>query len=130
MDNRLKQDALIEDVLTAQPLAPMPRSVTAGVMVRIPKDRRPAFLTWNEFALSLVIAVSLAALWYAWQNLPPILVAKIRIQGILLYQDFLVNARWLVRAAMFGLAVMLAALTLPTLLQLTKTYGQWTIDDK
>jgi hypothetical protein len=124
MDTRLKQNAQIEDALTSQPLAPMPRSVTASVMSGIQKDARPVFLTWNDFALSLVIALSLAALWYAGQNLPPILVARIRIQGILLYQDFLVNARWLVPAAMFGLAVLLAALIIPPLLQSTRTRGR------
>jgi len=124
MDNRLKQDALIEDALTSQPLARMPRSVTTGVMRRIQKDERPALLTWNDFALSLVAAVSLAALWYAWQNLPPILVAKIRIQGVLLYQDFLVNARWLVPAAMVGLAALLAALTIPALYKMTIDNGR------
>ena len=123
MDNRLKQDALIEDALTSQPLAPMPRSITVDVMARIQKDNRPVIITWNDFALSAVIASCLAALWFAYQNLPPILIAKLRIQGILLYQDFLVNARWLVPVALFGLAALLAALTIPTLIQMT-TYRQ------
>ncbi len=120
MDNRLKQDALIEDALKSQPLAQMPRSITADVMARIQTDSRPAILTWNDFALSAVIAACIAAFWFAYQNLPPILVAKIRIQGILLYQDFLVNARWLVPAVMFGLAALLAALTIPTLIQMMR----------
>ena len=120
MDNRLKQDALIEDALKSQPLAPLPRSVTMDVMARIQKATRPAIVTWSDFVLSLVIATCIAALWFASQNLPPILLAKIRIQGILLYQDFLVNARWLVPAAMFGLAALLAVLTIPTLIQMMR----------
>jgi hypothetical protein len=119
MDNRLKQDLLIEDALKSQPLAPMPRGITTDVMARLQKDRRPAILTWSDFVLSSAIAACIAALWFASQNLPPILLAKIRIQGILLYQDFLVNARWLVPAAMFGLAAILAALTIPYLIQIT-----------
>jgi len=119
MDKRLKQDALIEDALTSQPLAPMPRSITMDVMARIQKNTRPAILTWSDFALSFVVASCIAALWFASQNLPPIMLAKIRIQGILLYQDFLVNARWLVPAATFGLAALLAAMTIPTLIQMT-----------
>ena len=119
MDNRLKQDLLIEDALKSQPLAPMPRGITMDVMARIQKDRRPAILTWSDFVLSSAIAACIAALWFASQNLPPILLAKIRIQGILLYQDFLLNARWLVPAAMFGLAAILAALTIPYLIQMT-----------
>ena len=119
MDNCLKQDALIEDALKSYPLAPVPRDITLNVMARIQKDTRPSILTWSDFVLSSAIATCIAAVWFASQNLPPILLAKIRIQGILLYQDFLVNARWLVPAAMVGLAATLAALTIPALIQMT-----------
>lgn len=119
MDNRLKQDVLIDDALRSQPLAPMPRSVTADVMARIQKDARPPLVTWNDFVLSLVIALSIGALFFAGQSLPPIMLAKLRIQVILLYQDFLVNARWLVPTLFFGLAAFLSALTLPTLIRMT-----------
>src|SRR5262245_39059389 len=105
MDNRLKQDALIEDALKSYPLAPMPQDITLNVMARIQQeDVRPVIVTWSDFVLSFVIAACVAALWFAIQNLPPILLAKIRIQSILLYQDFLVNARWLVPAMMSGVA--------------------------
>ena len=118
MDNRLKQDALIEDALNSQSLAPMPRSITVDVMARIQKDTRPALITWNDFALSLVIAICVGALFFTLQNLPPVMLAKIRIQGILLYQDFLVNMRWLIPALFFGLGAFLAALTIPMLYQM------------
>ena len=119
MDNRLKQDALLEDALKSQPLAPMPRSITLDVMARIQqKNVRPAILTWNDFILSSVIAACVAALWFTLQNLPPIMLAKLRIQSILLYQDFLVNARWLVPTLLFGLGAFLAALTIPMLYQM------------
>lgn len=119
MDNRLKEDALIEDALKSQPLAPMPRPITLEVMRRIQKDTRPTVLAWSDFVLAFVIAACLAALWFASQNLPPLMLAKVRVQGILLYQDFLVNARWFVPAALFGLAALLAALTVPSLLRMT-----------
>jgi hypothetical protein len=117
MDSRLTPD-LIEEVLTSQPLAPMPRSVTADVMARIQKNARPALITWNDVVLGMVFALSIAALWFAFQNLPPILLAKLRIQGILLYQSFLVNSRWLIPALIFGTAALLAASTIPLLLQM------------
>ena len=121
MDRRLKQDALIEDALKTQPLAQMPRSVTVDVMSRIQSTdvERPALLMWSDFALSIVVAFCMAALWFALANLPPILVARLRIQGILLYQDLLVNARWLVPALLFGMAAFLAALTIPSLYKMT-----------
>jgi len=124
MDNRLKQDSLIEDALTSQPLAPMPRSVTMNVMARIQKDTRPALVTWNDVVLGLVIVLSAGALFFAVQSLPPIMIAKLRIQGILLYQDYLVNARWLVPSLLFGGAVLLSALTIPSLLKMTRQERQ------
>lgn len=121
MDNHLKQNALIEDALASQPLATMPRSITVDVMrrIQIADAKRPAILTWNDFIVSVVIALSIAALWFAAQNLPPVLLARIRIQGILLYQDFLVNARWLGPSLLFGIAATLAAMTIPSLIQMT-----------
>jgi hypothetical protein len=119
MDNRLKQDAQIEDALKSYPLAEMPRSITVDVMARIQTDTRPRLVTWNDFALSLVLALSISAVFFAVQSLPPIMLAKLRIQGILLYQDFLVNARWLMPSLLFGLAAFLSALTIPTLIRMT-----------
>jgi len=119
MDNRLKQDALIEEAFNSQPLAPMPRSITVDVMARIQKDERPALITWNDFALSLVIALCVGALFFAAQNLPPVMLARIRIQGILLYQDFLVYMRWLIPTIFFGLGAFVAALTVPMLYKMT-----------
>ncbi len=118
MDNHLEQDALIEDALKSQPLAPMPRDITASVMARIQVDQRPALVTWNDFVIALVIVLTIGALFIAAQSLPPIALAKLRIQGILLYQDFIVNARWLVPSIMFGLAALLSALTIPSLIQI------------
>jgi hypothetical protein len=119
MDNRLKQDALIEDALKSQPLTPMPRSITANVMSRIRVEQRPALLTWNDFVIALVIALTIGGLFIAYQNLPPVALAKLRIQGILLYQGFIVNARWLVPAFFFGLAALFAGLSIPPLLKMT-----------
>ena len=122
MDNRLtpqQNDAHMEETLKSLPLAPMPRSITVDVLARIQKDVRPALITWNDFALSLVIALCVGALIFTVQSLPPILLAKLRIEGILLYQYFLVNARWLVPSLFFSIAAFLAALTIPTLIQMT-----------
>jgi hypothetical protein len=118
MDKRLtpeQQNEMIEDALKNYPLAPMPHSITTDVMARIQKDVRPVLITWNDFALSLVIALCIGALFLTVQSLPPIVLAKLRIQGILLYQDFLVNARWFVPTVLFSLAAFLSALTIPYL---------------
>ena len=119
MDNRLEQDALIEDALKSQPLALMPRSITANVMSRIQVEQRPALVTWNDFAIAFVIALTIGALFITAQSLPPIALAKLRIQGILLYQDFIVNARWFVPTVLFGLALLFAGLSIPPLFKMT-----------
>ena len=115
MDNRLEQDALIEDALQNYPLTPMPRDITASVMARIQTTSapRPFQVTWNDFAIALTITLCVVALFFTAQNLPPIMLTKIRIQGILFYQDILVNARWLVPAVLFGAAAFFSALTIP-----------------
>jgi len=117
MDSRLNQDMLIEDALKSQPLAEMPRSVTAHVMLRIQKDRRPAIFTWQDALSGAVLSACLVAFWFAYQNLPPIVLLKIHNQGILLYQAILVNSRSLIPALMFGIPIVLAAATIPLLLQ-------------
>jgi hypothetical protein len=124
MDHRLKQDALIEDALGSQPLAPMPRSITANVMSRIQVENRPALVTWNDFAIALVIALTIGALFITIQSLPPVALAKLRIQSILLYQGFIVNARWLVPAMLFGLSALFASFAIPPLLKMTTDDGR------
>ena len=118
MDNRLIQDTLIEDALKTYPLADIPQDITANVMTRIQKDIRPKLITWNDFVLSFVIALCIGALFFTIQNLPPILLTKIKIQGILLYQSFLVNTRWLIPNLFFGIAALLSALTIPSLIKM------------
>lgn len=118
MDPRVNPD-LIEDALATQPLAPMPRSITAEVMLRIQTDVRPQWVTWNDLILGSVVMMCLAALWFTYLNLPPIVLAKLRIQGLILYYDFLVNARWLVPTLFFGLAALLAIFTIPALIKMT-----------
>ena len=117
MDNCLEQDALIEDALQNYPLASMPRDITASIMARIQTTSapRPFQVTWNDFAIALTITLCVVALFFTVQNLPPIMLTKIRIQGILFYQDILVNARWLIPAVLFGAAAFFSALTIPYL---------------
>ena len=96
MDKYLRQDALVEDVLRSQPLAPLPRSITADVMTRIHNQPSPRFrITTGDYLLSLIIALVLGAIMFAFQSLPSYALAKIQIQSILIWQDFLVNYRWL-----------------------------------
>lgn len=122
MDNPLtpeEKNIAIEDALHTYSLVPMPRDITADVLARIQKipAPRPFRLTWNDFALSLVISLCIGAVWFSLYQLPPLVVAQIRKETILLYQHILVNVHWLLPAIFFGLAGFLAALTIPYLRQ-------------
>ena len=120
MDNPLtpeKQNAILEDALQTYPVAQMPRDITSDVMRRIQTAPapRPFRLTWNDLFVSIILAICIGALWFSFQNLPPLVIAQLRKESILLYQHFLVNARWLIPVLSFGLAAFLAALTIPYL---------------
>ena len=120
MDNPLtpeKQNAILEEALQTYSVAQMPRDITVDVMRRIQTipAPRPFRLTWNDLFVSLVLAICIGAVWFSLQNLPPLVLAQLRKESILLYQQILVNARWLIPVLSFGLAGFLAALTLPYL---------------
>lgn len=120
MDNSLtpeQQNLVIEDALRTYPVMPVPRDLSVDVLARIqavpaPRPFRP---TWTDLILSIVLALSIGALWFSLQNLPPLVVAQLRKESILLYQQILVNARWLVPMLAFSLAGFFAALTIPYL---------------
>lgn len=122
MDNSLtpeKQNALIEDALHTYPIASLPRDLTMDVMTRIQTvpAPRPFRLTWNDLIIAIVISLCVGATWFSVDHLPPLLIAQIRKESILLYQYGLVNMRWLFPVISFGLAAFLSALTIPYLSQ-------------
>jgi|SRR5215216_4780940 len=120
MDNPLtpdQQNVVIEDALYTYPVAPMPRTVTSNVMARIKTipTPKPFHLTWQDLVLALIFSACIGAMWFSINNLPPLVVAQIRKESILLYQQLLVNIRWLIPVLSFGLAAFLSALTIPYL---------------
>jgi len=120
MDNPLtpdQQNVVIEDALYTYPVAPMPRTVTSNVMARIKTipTPQPFHLTWQDLVLALIFSACIGAMWFSINNLPPLVVAQIRKESILLYQQLLVNIRWLIPVLSFGLAAFLSALTIPYL---------------
>ena len=118
MDNRLtpeSQNAAIADALHTYPLAAMPRDLTTSIMAHIQNvpAPRPFQATWNDFGIALVFSLCLGAIWFSLQNLPPLLLAQIRMHSILFYQGLIVNSRWLIPTLSFGLAAFFSALTIP-----------------
>lgn len=122
MDDRLipTQNERIEDALRSYPPASMPRSITADVMARLRTTPAPRFqLTRNDLLLAVVLTAVFNSIIFGLQFLPGHVVLQIRIQGILAWQAFLVNMRWLLPALLFGSAAVLAALTVPILYRMT-----------
>jgi hypothetical protein len=112
-----QQNIIIEDALHTYPIAPLPRDLTSDVMARIQTtpSPHPFRLTWSDLILASVLSLCMGAIWFSIRNLPPLLVAQIRKETILLYQYLLVNMRWLLPILSFGLAAILSALTIPFL---------------
>ena len=120
MDNSLtpeQQNLAMEDALRTYPVMPMPRDITPDVLSRIQTVhlRRPFRLTWTDLILGMALALCIGSVWFSLQNLPPLIVAQMRKESILLYQQILVNARWLIPMLAFSIAGFLAALTIPYL---------------
>lgn len=120
MDNSIipePQNMMIEDALHTYPMASLPRDLTSEVIARIQTipAPRPFRLTWSDLILASVLSLCMAAIWFSITNLPPLLVAQIRKESILLYQYLLVNMRWLLPVLSWGLAAFLSALTIPYL---------------
>ncbi|HJQ14928.1 MAG TPA: hypothetical protein VJ830_09285 [Anaerolineales bacterium] len=120
MDNSLTpetQNLAIEDALHTYLIMPMPRDLSVDVRFRIQTlpAPRPFRLTWTDLTLSMILALCIGAVWFSVQNLPPLVVAQIRKESILLYQQVIVNARWLAPMLAFSLAGFFAALSIPTL---------------
>ena len=112
---------LVEEALRSQPDSPMPRSITGDVMARIQGTPVPRFhFTRNDYLLTLVLTVVFSSIVGGLQFLPGHIVLQLRIQGILIWQSLLVNGRGLVPAIFFGAAGVLAAITIPSLIQLAK----------
>jgi hypothetical protein len=103
-----EQNLIIEDALRSYPMATMPKGITELVLARIRTEPAPRFqLTRNDYVLAVVLTMVLGAILFGFQSLPPYILLQIRIQGILLWQGFLVNYRWLVplTSIMFGTAL-------------------------
>ena len=112
------QEHIIEDALRSYPLAPMPRDMTESVMVRLRNEPAPRFqITRTDYVLAIVLTLVLGGIILGLQFLPPIVLLQMRIQGILLWQSFLVNYRWLLPTISIILGTFLAGIGFHQLLR-------------
>lgn len=121
MDNLLtpnEQDQIIEDALHSLPLARMPRDITESVMTRLYNEPAPRFqITRTDYILAIVLTLVLGGIILGFQFLPPIVVLQLRIQGILLWQSFLVNYHWFVPLTSITIGTCLAGFAFYQLLR-------------
>jgi len=113
-----EQENIIEDALRSYPLANMPRDISQTVMSRIGREPGPRFqITRMDYLLTIVLTLVLGAIILGFQALPPIALLQMRIQGILLWQSFLVNYRWLLPVTSIILGTFLAGIAFHQLLR-------------
>jgi hypothetical protein len=113
-----EQDLIIEDALRTYPMATMPKSITELVLARIHTEPAPRFqLTRNDYVLTVALSLVFGAILFALQSLPPYALLQLRIQGILLWQSFLVNYRWLMPLTSIMLGASLAGFAFLQLLR-------------
>jgi hypothetical protein len=95
----------------------MPYDITAEVMARIQAvpASRPFHLAWSDLLLGIVCSLCIGALLFSLNHLPPLAAALLRKDAILLYQQILVNARWLLPVFLFAMEGFFAAFILPYL---------------
>ena len=121
MDNLLtpnEQDHLIEDALRSYPLAQMSKGITESVMARIRNEPAPRFqITRTDYLLAVAFTLVLGGIMLGFQFLPPIALLQMRIQGILLWQSFLVNYRCLLPLTSILLGTILAGIAFYQLLR-------------
>jgi len=113
-----EQENIIEDALRSYPLANMPRDISQTVLSRIGREPAPRFqITRMDYLLTIVLTLVLGAIILGFQALPPIALLQMRIQGILLWQSFLVNYRWLLPVTSIILGTFLAGIAFHQLLR-------------
>ena len=113
-----EQDHVIEDALRSYPLAQMPRDITESVMVRLRNEPAPRFqLTRTDYILAIVLTLVLGGIILGFQSLPQIVLLQLKIQGILLWQSFLVNYRWFLPSTSIVLGTFLAGIAFYQLLR-------------
>lgn len=125
MDNLLipnEQDEIIEDALRSFPMVRMPTDITESVMARLYNEPAPRFkITRTDYILAFVLTLVLGGIMFGFQFLPPIVVLQLRIQGILLWQSFLVNYRWILPVTSVILGTVLAGIAFHQLLRFQRS---------
>lgn len=113
-----EQDKIIEDALHSYPLAQMPKDITTSVIARLRNEPAPRFqITRTDYLLAVVFTLVLGGIMLGFQFLPPIALLQMRIQGILLWQSFLVNYRWLLPLTSIMIGTVLAGIAFYQLLR-------------
>jgi hypothetical protein len=76
-------DAIIDQALSSEPLAPPPPLLYTLVMRDVRREPRPSFrLHWLDLALSLFAAGMLLAVWWSLRSLPQLWLDYMRLQAL------------------------------------------------
>jgi hypothetical protein len=113
-----EQNEVIEGALRSYPLVKMPKDITESVMARLSNEPAPRFrITRTDYIVATVLTLVFGGIILGFQFLPPLVLLQMRIQGILLWQSFLVNYRWFLPLTSIILGTFLAGIAFYQLLR-------------
>jgi hypothetical protein len=117
-DKDRQAHAVVEAALQTYPRAQAPARFVDEVMRRVQAYPgyvvpRPKFqFPWWELLASIILSVMLAVVWLVWRILPPVYLAQLRVQWLIILQRLGLLGRGEMLAWLIPLAVLLAVVFL------------------
>jgi hypothetical protein len=110
--------AIVEAALQTYPRVQAPSRFAVRVMARVQAKpgravTRPKFqFPWLELLVSMILAVTVGIVWLVWPILPPVYLAQLRIQGLIMWQQVGLLGRGEMLAWLIPLVMLLSAVFL------------------
>ena len=103
--------AIVEAALQTYPRVQAPSRFAVRVMARVQAKpgsavTRPKFqVPWLELLVSMILPVMMGIVWLVWRILPPVYLAQLRVQGLIMWQQVGLLGRGEMLAWLIPLAV-------------------------
>jgi hypothetical protein len=123
--------AIVEAALQTYPRVQAPPRFAVRVMARVQARpgrlvTRPKFqFPWLELLVSFILAVTVGIVWVVWPNLPPVYLAQLRIQVLIVWQQMGLLGRGELLAWLIPLAMLLAVVFLGGAAVLFTSRREW-----
>ena len=117
-DTAREEHAIVEAALQTYPSTSAPANFRVGVMARLktlPQESIPGYkfqFPWMELVASFVMLTMLGVAWIVWEILPPVYMARLHLQWIILWQQLGMAGRGDVLAWVIPVGVLAAVMCL------------------